>query len=212
MTKQKSEIDIRYPGEWTAELSTILFDFIEKVHAAEKESIQLSLSELKLDEGTLTKLSSLSTGFEREGRLYRFPIFSAFILDEESLTIEVSRHFSYWYELLVSEEQMSPFYLENYLKIGSKYAKAFFREIAHFQQQGEGDWKPELSELYRSLQIPAGYNSARLNQRVFNQLQKELVAKDKILSKLEIIPIKGGFNNLQVQRYEFHFKFNDKKK
>ncbi len=219
METKKDWIDIRYNGEFAPELSDFLFFLILKLRESDENQHFIDNDELnkkfadfsgpKELDALLTKLSTVSSGFRdnRQNLSYRFALFSDFVISENGFTVQVSPYFNQWFDLLLAEENMTQFYLETYINIGSRYAKEFFRKIARNQKEGGGVWKPSLEELYQTLDIPKGYNSTRLNQRVFNQLQKELVGKDKILESLEITAIKGGFKNLQVQRYEFDFRF-----
>lgn len=222
METKNDWIDIRYSGEFTPELSDFLFFLILQLRKSNENQLFVSNDELskkfadfsnpKELDPLLTKLSTVSSGFRDNSQKasYRFALFSDFIITEDGFSVQVSPYFNQWFDLLLAEENMTQFYLETYINIGSRYAKEFFRKIARNQKEGRGLWKPSLEELYQTLDIPKGYNSTRLNQRVFNQLQKELVGKDKILESLEIKAVKGGFKNLQVQRYEFDFSFSKK--
>lgn len=152
------------------------------------------------------KLSGLYTTLRKEcGGFTLFVLFPEFDVTAEGVRLEVSKRFAPWFNEITGG--FTRFELEAIISLKSGYSKELFRHLMQFKSTGFMRWSPE--QLRERLAIPKSYKSEDINKRVLNPALKELTAKDelgnKLFKTLNLKKVKGGYRNLQIVAYEFHF-------
>ncbi|WP_215597711.1 replication initiation protein [Bacillus mycoides] len=195
---------------------TIYFSREEIISLANYDKRNSTIKTFKEDMYVMSeKVMSLKTHLVKEnGGFVMFVLFPTFDVDDNGVTVEVSRFFQPWFNNLLGNGQFTRFELDTILSLRSSYSKELFRYLMQFKSSGF--WKVSLDDFREKMSVPKSYKISHIDQKILTIVQKELTEKDElgnsILKFLSIEKVKKGkYTTAPVTGFEFSFKVCENK-
>ena len=132
------------------------------------------------------------------------PLFRKFSvkLDEQIVTVRVSEEMEYILNKLnIDTGNWTQFEFFEFATLKSVYSKTVYRFLKQYRKTGF--WKVSLEDFKSLLSIPESYQASNIDNRVLNQVMKELPS---IFKGLKIHKIKSRRRGNQLLGYEFTFQ------
>lgn len=141
---------------------------------------------------------------ENPGRTVQFALFSKFITDERTLTLEISVNPPFkWIlnELIGVENGYTSFELQQFVTLKSSYAKACYRQLKRFKDTGF--WKVSVEHFRDLMDVPVSYSNAEMTRKVLKPIENELPQVFKYFSLKKIC---GNSRGKPIKGFEFYFE------
>ena len=123
-------------------------------------------------------------------------------LDEQIVTVRVSEEMEYILNKLnIDTGNWTQFEFFEFATLKSVYSKTVYRFLKQYRKTGF--WKVSLEDFKSLLSIPESYQASNIDNRVLNQVMKELPS---IFKGLKIHKIKSRRRGNQLLGYEFTFQ------
>lgn len=134
-----------------------------------------------------SKIIQLFYKIETKSKIIMFTLFNKFSLDldEDILTVEINKDFSYLLNDLVGN--FTKFELVDFVKLKSSYSKNMFKLLKQWETVKEKEF--DLEELKLLLDTPVAYDTFKFNQKIIKQLENDL---PPFFPNLKIEKIKKG--------------------
>ena len=132
------------------------------------------------------------------------PLFRKFSvkLDEQIVTVRVSEEMEYILNKLnIDTGNWTQFEFFEFATLKSVYSKTVYRFLKQYRKTGF--WKVSLEDFKSLLSIPESYQASNIDNRVLNQVMKELPS---IFKGLKVHKIKSRRRGNQLLGYEFTFQ------
>ena len=150
---------------------------------------------------SMNRKQLLSTGMIKNGnKIEQFVLFTRFVIDpdEKTITAEVNRRYKY----ILNEvtKNFTRFELEEFVGLGSKYAKSLYRLLKQFRTTGL--YRVGLEEFKRLMSIPKTYTNMKIGQKILKPSVNMLKPYFENLDYKVMYENKHGH---PVKGYEFTF-------
>lgn len=152
----------------------------------------------------LLELNIMLRDKENPGRTVQFALFSTFITDENTLTLEVSVNAPFkWIlnELIGVENGYTSFELHQFVGLKSSYSKACYRQLKRYKDTGF--WKVSIGTFRDLMDIPISYSNAEITRKVLKPIEEELPG---IFKYFFIEKKYGKGRGKPIEGFEFHFE------
>ena len=219
VTRYKNEMNTLSIGKWTAEEMNFLFAILTQVRDEGCKEIKFDTYDLReyveYDRTqpqrwnktmiAVTKKISQLVYFNMEDNVFEaMPLFRKFSvkLDEQVVTVRVSEEMEYILNKLnIDTGNWTQFEFFEFATLKSVYSKTVYRFLKQYRKTGF--WKVSLEDFKSLLSIPESYQASNIDNRVLNQVMKELPS---IFKGLKIHKIKSRRRGNQLLGYEFTFQ------
>ena len=206
-------------GKWTAEEMNFLFAILTQVRDEGCKELKFDTYDLReyveFDRTqpqrwnktmiAVTKKISQLVYFNMEDNVFEaMPLFRKFSvkLDEQIVTVRVSEEMEYILNKLnIDTGNWTQFEFFEFATLKSVYSKTVYRFLKQYRKTGF--WKVSLEDFKSLLSIPESYQASNIDNRVLNQVMKELPS---IFKGLKIHKIKSRRRGNQLLGYEFTFQ------
>lgn len=130
----------------------------------------------------------------------QFALFNTFITSKSRKTLTVSVNSRFEFLLNDLTANFTKFELEEFVAIKNIYAKECYRRLKQFRSTGY--WRISIENFREILDIPEGYRTCHVNDKVLKPIKRELSI---YFGNLNIIKIKSNEAGNPITHLEFLF-------
>lgn len=181
-------------------LMKLSFNELEKLADYRADNKKRLAEDIRRTNKKLLELNIMLHDAENPGRTVQFALFTRFITDEKTQTLEVKVNEEFKYILNELTSNFTRFELDKFVQLRSSYAKACYRQLKRYRDTGF--WAVSLERFKELMDIPKSYTLTNLDKRVLKPIDNEL---SKVFKKFTIEKKYGTGRGKPVIGLEFYF-------
>lgn len=181
-------------------LMKLSFNELERLADYKADNKKRLAEDIRRTNKKLLELNIMLHDAENPGRTVQFALFTRFITDEKTQTLEVKVNEEFKYILNELTSNFTRFELDEFVQLRSSYAKACYRQLKRYRDTGF--WAVSLERFKELMDIPKSYTLTNLDKRVLKPIDNEL---SKVFKKFTIEKKYGTGRGKPVIGLEFYF-------